>query len=101
MDKQASIVHPHVRGVLKNTFCFTGCPKKKQKMKIFGASYGNWHFTYLKLEGPKQGIFDNFCGYPRKQKLFSITPPTWGWTMDASFPHIFGFSGLRNTHSQQ
>ena len=39
-------------------------------MTFFGAPYGNWHFTYLRLEAPKEGIFDNFKGYHQKLKLF-------------------------------
>ena len=100
MDKQGSIVHFLSGEYLRTIFVLQGV-KKMQKMTIFGASYGNWHFTYLRIEAQKEGIFDNFCRYPIKQKLFSSTPPTWGWTMEASFPIIFGFFGLRNTHSQQ
>ena len=65
------------------------------------------HVVLLTVSIPEAGKSkNNFCHlfqHPVEQKLFSSTPPTWvwTWTMDASFPHMFGFSGLRNTHSQQ
>ena len=89
------------RGSTTKQFLFHRVLKKIVKIDVFGASHGNWHFTYSRLEDPKGSVFDNFWGYPTKQKWFSSTPPTWGWTMDASFLLIFGFSSLRNTHSQQ
>ena len=58
------------RGSTTEHFLFHRVLKKWQKMTLFGAFYGNWHFTYLRLEAPKEGIFDNFEGYHVKQKLF-------------------------------
>ena len=58
-------------------------------MKIFRASYGNWHFTYLKLEGPKQGIFDNFCGYPPGNKNCLVVLPQDG---DGPWMQVFPIS---------
>ena len=60
---------PYRASITEQFFC-TGCEKNWQKMTFFGASYGNWHFIYLRLETQKEGIFDHFEGYHVKQKLF-------------------------------
>ena len=48
------------RGSTTKQFLFHRVLKKWQKFDVFGASHGNWHFTYLRLEAPKGGVFDNF-----------------------------------------
>ena len=36
-EKMASMVYPHVGGVLPKNFCITGCPEKLSKLTFFGA----------------------------------------------------------------
>ena len=58
------------RGSTTKQFLFHRVLKKMAKNDSFGAFYGNWHFTHLRLEAPKEGIFENFEGYHVKQKMF-------------------------------
>ena len=48
------------RGSTTKQFLFHRVLKKMEKLDVFGASHGNWHFTYSRLEAPKGGVFDNF-----------------------------------------
>ena len=95
------MVHPYVGGVMQSNFCFTKRCKNWRKKYTFRSLLCQLTFYFLKIKGPKRSHLDNFWGYLTKQNMFKSTPPIWGWTMDASFPLIFGFSGLSNAQSQQ
>ena len=44
--------------------------KNGKKLHSLEPLNGNRHFIYLRLEAPKEGIFDNFQEYHAKQKIF-------------------------------
>ena len=82
-------------------FLFYGVFKKKPKRLFFGAYTEPSKMILLPKWAPKNALFCFFFGHPIKRKICYSTPPTWGHTIEASFPHIFIFSGLSNGHIQQ
>ena len=75
--------------------------QKKQKTAFFGAYSEPPKMILLPKWGPENALFWVIFGHPIKRKICYSTPPTWGHTLEASFPHIFIFSGLSNDHIQQ
>ena len=78
-----------------------GCPKKQKKTANFGAYTEPPKMILLQKWARENALFRVIFRHPIKRKIcYSITP-TWEHNIEASFPHIFIFSGLSNDHIQQ
>jgi len=63
------------RGSTTKQFLFHRVLKKNsRKLTFLGASHGNWHSTYSRLEDPKADVFDNFWGTPQNKNGSQVLP---------------------------
>ena len=79
------------RGSTVTYFSFYGVSKTPPKTAFFGAYTEPPKMILLPKWAPENALFWVIFGHPIKQKICYSTPPTWGHTIEASFPHIFIF----------